>query len=128
MRWQGYKPAHNQRAPLKHTAPSKLMPKVKGPLFSLQASGTYRGEFTFHQKGATCVVRPKAKVTPSNTTAQATHRTKVSQMSAGWLALTPTQRTNWNTAAVGITSSGRAYFWAQWFAQASYPGHPPSIP
>lgn len=104
------------------------MPKVKGPLFSLKASGTYQGLIVYvDRSNAQCVRAPAAKPTRQST-AQALHRANVAAMAATWKAIGPAARAAWNAAAPGNATSGRAYFWAQWFAQSSDPAHPPAIP
>ncbi len=104
------------------------MPKVKGPLFSLEASGTYADALTFHQSATGPQVRKKPTPTGPQTLAQQLHRAKVSDMAATWRAQTTATRNAWAAAALLVGKTGRAYWWQQWFIQNATAGSPPAIP
>ena len=104
------------------------MPKVKGPLFSLEASGTYGGALTFHQSATGAQVRKKPAPAGPPTLAQELHRARVSEMSTSWRAQTTITRQAWNDAAAPLGKLGRAYWWQEWFTQNATATSPPSIP
>ena len=89
------------------------MAKVKGPLMSLDASGTLAGEVRFrHQSGHVLVYRDgspgsvrKARPSP----AQARVRAKYAEARERWRALTPKQRRYWEEYALTLDAGLSAW-------------------
>lgn len=89
------------------------MAKVKGPLMSLDASGTLAGEVRFrHQSGHVLVYRNgapgsvrKARPSPS----QARVRAKYADARLRWQALTPKQRRYWEDQARALDAGLSAW-------------------
>lgn len=105
------------------------MAKVKGPLFSLSASGTYEGLITFRPVGnGTSAGRPPRSRQPRSQS-QLDNAANIANMSASWSGLDAGVRAAWNACAVTLGfRSGYNLFWAQWLIQGSAPGNPPVSP
>jgi len=104
------------------------MPIVTGPLFSLTARGTYRNTITFQRRGQTQTARSKPTPTGAPTPPQLATRAQIALCALTYNAQTQSTRNAWQTAAALLNSNGYAYWTQQWFAQASTPTYPPSIP
>lgn len=64
------------------------MPKLSGPLMSIDAAGTFKQTMTFGIAKGTNWVRPYTHATPRRTTAQATQRNLFKAAIASWKVLT----------------------------------------
>ncbi len=104
------------------------MAKVTGPLFSLAAHGTYRGELVF-KTGAngTHVAKPPL-VTAPRSLAQTQTAQKVADLNAAWSALAPATQAAWSACGVSFSLTGHRLWWREWFLQGSSPGNPPVSP
>lgn len=104
------------------------MPTVKGPLFSVAASGTYQGLLMFRTGGGkTTVGRPGASNKPRSA-AQVQHSARVQEMAAYWSEMPEPDRMPWKAAAEAFGMNGRSLFWREWMAQGSTPENPPNLP
>ena len=104
------------------------MAKVDGPLFSLAAHGTYRGQLVFKTRaGGTHVAKPLPPVGPRSLGQQQTAQ-KVKDLSTAWSALDSATKTSWATCGATFSLTGYQLWWREWFAQGSSPGSPPAIP
>jgi hypothetical protein len=101
------------------------MPKVKGPLFSLHASGTLARLITFENRADMQRVRRVASYSSPRTALQSIVTTKVAAMAESWSTWDDTNRTLWNARAIDFTMTGYALYWREWFAQhIDAPAHP----
>lgn len=72
------------------------MAQVRGPLFSLNAAGTFGGTLTFQGRaGTTAVFLPKSPYDPKST-AQLAHREYIKQGIGYWKGLPAPYRALWN--------------------------------
>lgn len=104
------------------------MPKVRGPLFSLTASGTLDRTLTYSTNGTETTVKKLPSFEKPRTANQAAHAAKVADMSASWLSLSAGTKTLWNNCAALSAQTGYRLYWREWFIQASTPGSPPVLP
>lgn len=104
------------------------MPKVRGPLFSLTASGTLERTLTYSTNGTTTTVKKLSTFDKPRTPNQTAHAAKVAQMSASWLALSAGTKTLWKNCGALSAQTGYRLYWREWFVQASTPASPPVLP
>ena len=104
------------------------MVRIAGPLFSVQAQGTYRNEVTFRSSSGVQHAYQKPTRTAGWSAVQASHRAALADMAATWRGYAPATRAAWAAAATVYTLTGYAYHWREWVAQASTPASPPVIP
>lgn len=104
------------------------MARVKGPLFSIAASGSIAGLLTFNPGKKSTTARRQPAAYPPPSANQLATRQKVRDAAAAWRALDPLDRAEWSVLA---HNSGRlpfAKYLLEWFAQACTPTTPPYIP
>lgn len=104
------------------------MARVKGPLFSVGASGTVGGILTFNPGKKTTTARHTPARYPPPTMPQQATRQKCADAAASWRSLDQTERAEWTTIA---SNGGRlpfAKYLLEWMAQNSTPAQPPFIP
>lgn len=104
------------------------MAKVRGPLFSVGASGTVGDLLTFNPGQNATVARSKPRHYPPATTPQETVRQQCRDAAAAWHALDLATRNEWSAVA---KASGRlpfAKYLIEWNAQNCTPQQPPFIP
>jgi hypothetical protein len=104
------------------------MPKVKGPLFSLGASGTLQRTLTFNQHQTKNIVTAPRTAPMKNTPARLYHQSRVMQMINAWNGLDAPTRDAWRTRAVSMAMTGYALFWREYIAQNIFPPDLPLIP
>jgi len=104
------------------------MPKVRGPLFSLAASGTLLKTITFMDTGAVQQVRFNVKSRAPRSTLQQMHGQRVADCRAAWRSLDQPTKDEWQAAMVWSHLTGPALFMQEWFAQHIYPPYLPVIP
>lgn len=100
------------------------MAKVKGPLFSLTASGVFNKTVEFRTvAGATIAAGVKAYV-PPRTPAQAAQTNRFKDAVSGWSTLPAGDKDDWKDAAPsGVT--GYRYYVSEYLLQnVQPPGHP----
>lgn len=102
------------------------MAVVRGPLFSVQATGIFDNAIAFRQRGAVSIAAGLPRVSSPSTPAQAAHDAAVLCMLAGWRSLTPAEKETWATAAVPQNMNGYQWYFRQWFAQAVACGNQPT--
>lgn len=103
------------------------MAKVKGPLFSLSASGNFQGLIEFRTTdGQTVAAGPKAYV-PPRTPAQAEQTNRFKDAVIGWRALDPAGKAAWAAIAPSNTSGYRLYI-SEYLNQNIYPPDQPQQP
>lgn len=104
------------------------MPTVKGPLFSVAASGTYQGLLMFRTAGGKTTVGRPGETNKPRSPAQIQHSARIQEMAEYWSDMTEQDRQPWKTKAEGYGMSGRALFWREWINQGSTAGNPPNLP
>lgn len=104
------------------------MVRVKGPLFSLSASGTYLKKFVFRTTSTGSHVATRPATLPARSPAQLAHAQKVAEMAAAWSALPGATRAAWNACGLNYSLTGYGLFWREWIAQGSTPASPPTSP
>ena len=104
------------------------MPKVRGPLFSLAASGTLLKTITFMDTAQVQQVRFNVKQTGPRSDLQKLHGARVADCRAAWRALPQATKNEWNAARIWSKLTGPALFMREWFAQVIYPPQLPTIP
>ena len=106
------------------------MAKVKGPLLSLQASGTIADAITFSKWKGVATARAKSTPTNPNTTAQQTQRTAFSNAVASWQAQDAATHTTWNqrATALGLAMSGFNLYVREYIAQGVVDPAVPDLP
>jgi hypothetical protein len=101
------------------------MPRVKGPLFSLTASGAFDGRMEFRNTAKGPVVAKIRKVNPTRTPAQEAQAERFALAVAGWRGAGIEVRDAWRNAATPLGLIGYRYFLAEWMAQnITAPGLP----
>lgn len=104
------------------------MPKVRGPLFSLAASGTLMKTITFLDTAKSAQVRFNVKSRAPRSELQKLHGARVADCRAAWRALDQPTRDQWQAQMVWSHMTGPALFMREWFAQAIYPPALPVLP
>jgi len=104
------------------------MAKVIGPLFSLAASGTYRGEIVFRTYGGQTSVSTKPVNSKERSVGQKDVASKVEYMSAAWSGLPGAVKNQWKSASGGTGKNGYQLFWSEWFIQSIVSPDLPLIP
>lgn len=104
------------------------MAKVKGPLFSLSASGTYNELVTFRQQPRLAQAFQQKPSTQTRTTAQNDHNAAVASMASTWSALSGSTKSSWAACGATFNMSGFNLWWREWFLQGSTPITPPTKP
>jgi len=93
------------------------MVRVKGPLFSVSASGVFKDELEFRTaNGQTIVGKRRAKPT-TRTPAQQAQSAKFAESVAGWKSLSAEDKQAWKTAAVGTGMTGYQFYLSDYQAQ-----------
>lgn len=104
------------------------MAKVRGPLMSLSASGTYRGHLEFRSGAEETVVAGPRVLKPTRTPAQQSQAQRFGQAIAGWRDLTPTAKADWLAAAQGTGLTGYQLYLRQYQLQHINPPGQPTLP
>lgn len=104
------------------------MPKIKGPLHSVSASGTFCGAIVFNARAQGSVASCRPVITKSRTPAQVSHNQKISGMSAAWRTLSPAAKSSWGACGALVALDGRQLFWREWISQGSTPINYPILP
>lgn len=104
------------------------MAKIRGPLFSLGASGTVAALLTYNQSSQAPTARKKPRASTSATPMQLTMRAGFADAAAAWRALDPLTRADWIALAAPSRRPAFAKYYLEWMAQASTAASPPQIP
>lgn len=104
------------------------MPIVEGPLFSAQASGTFRGAIEFRAVGTTTRVSGRRTPPRTRTPAQQVQSARFGAAVAGWNRLDETAKADWRTAAAGTTWSGYQLYLREYQRQAIVAPDQPHLP
>lgn len=101
------------------------MPKVRGPLFSLAASGTLLKTITFMDSPKVQMVRFNVKQTAPRSPLQQIHGKRVADCRASWRTLSQVEKDKWQAHMIWSKMTGPALFMREWFAQNIFP---PALP
>lgn len=103
------------------------MARVKGPLFSLSATGEFKGMEFRTGGGSTVVAAPKTVLAPrrpAQIAQQAAFQTAVN----AWKALDANGQQTWRTAAQNTGMSGYQLYVSEYLTQAIVPPDQPIVP
>lgn len=101
------------------------MAKVKGPLFSLSASGKFGEALEFRTGGGKTTVSAARVCTKPRSEAQAAQSSRFSDAVAGWADLSELQKGNWKTWAKPTKLNGYQLYLSEYSTQNI---HPPGQP
>ena len=104
------------------------MPKVKGPLFSLSASGTFKNMLEFRTGGGKTIVAPARAPNPIRSLAQQGQSTRFKNASAAWASLGNTAQATWKARATKLGKKGYQFFLAEYIGQKITPPALPILP
>lgn len=104
------------------------MPKVKGPLFSVSASGTYRDALEFRARGNATTVAAPRRVEPPRSLAQQAQAARFALAIQGWREASPATKAAWKAAAAPLDLNGYQYYLSEYAHQAVQPPEQPVIP
>jgi len=104
------------------------MAKVRGPLLSLEAHGTYGPGMQFRTDSTKSTVHRQNPSDKPRSTGQIIQAQKVNQMAIAWTQLSEPTKQTWRNCAATLNTNGRALFWQEWFLQGSSPGNNPTPP
>lgn len=104
------------------------MPKVRGPLFSISATGTFRDLLVYRTTGdETTVARPR-QVAPPRSIAQQAQATRFRNAVTGWAALSINDKAGWAAAAVPYNLTGYQLYLREYQLQNITPPAQPTLP
>lgn len=104
------------------------MAKLRGPLFSFGASGTFAKMLNFQPRSTGHIVRMKPSKAQQATYPQAICRANFKQAAEAWRALDDETRALWYNYAEHRARPPFAAFWLEWHAQHSTPALLPYLP
>jgi hypothetical protein len=104
------------------------MPRVRGPLFSLEASGTLGKSLTFVQHGEKSTVRRAQLKAPPPSVWQSQQRARVKNIKLAYRTLTPIQKNQWRIAGAPLKINGWCMFWRAYTLQNIAPPNLPTPP
>lgn len=104
------------------------MPKVKGPLLSVSASGTYRGLLEFRTTGDTTTVAGPRQIKPARSQAQQQQASRFQTAITGWNALATEDKNLWKAAAESLNLNGYQFYLSEYQSQNIVPPGQPIIP
>jgi hypothetical protein len=104
------------------------MAKVRAPLFSAGASGTFRNLIEFRTLGNMTVATGRAKKKRIWTKAQSANRLRFSNAIIAWRTLSQDEKSEWSEAAQIVGSIGYRYFLSEYSCQGITEGGCPLIP
>lgn len=102
--------------------------KVKGPCFSLTATGVLYNLLEFRTLAASGVVCRRRPRRQRSSPAQAAHNLRYSNGCAAWSGATTGLKNSWKSAAPATYTSGFHYFIAEYIYQQITPPGMPVIP
>lgn len=104
------------------------MPKVTGPLFSINASGSVAKLLTFRNTAHGFIVQRCPQDFKSDSSWQLIERQSMRDAAAAWQALDPAIKTIWQSNTLPTIRSGWMSFFLEWKAQQVEAGNLPLIP
>lgn len=93
------------------------MVRVKGPLFSVSASGVFKDELEFRTANGQTVVGKRRAKPATRSAAQQAQSARFAESVSGWQALDSGQKQAWKTAAQGTGMTGYQLYLSEYQAQ-----------
>lgn len=103
------------------------MATVRGPLFSVSASGSFRG-IVFATSGTRTVVAGERQKLPGRTPAQQAQAARFQTALTAWNGLDASAKQSWRTAATGTGNSGYQLYISEYIGQNIAPPSQPILP
>ena len=104
------------------------MAKVFGPLFSLTASGTFRGFMEFRTRTGDVIVGSPKSVKPPRSPAQRAQAAHFQTAVETWRELPEADRGPWKTAGASRNLSGYQLYISEYLIQGITPPGQPQLP
>lgn len=104
------------------------MTRVKGPLFSVSASGDFVGLMEFRTTGDQTIVAGHKQLPRKRTPAQAAQATRFKYAIAGWKSLDAAAQLTWKNVATTLGMTGFQLFISEYLTQAIVPPGIPTLP
>lgn len=104
------------------------MARTKGPLFSVSASGDFRGVMEFRSGGGRTIVAGAKQSHPARTAAQQAQAQKFTRAKDQWNLLSADARQVWRTAAQGMGVTGYQLYISEYINQNVTPPDQPTPP
>jgi hypothetical protein len=104
------------------------MAKVKGPLFSVAASGLFNNCLEYRTGSGKSTVHGRRARTRQRSPAQEAQALRFSQAVAGWQALSVLQKNNWKAAANLTGLNGYTLYISEYQTQNITPPQQPVVP
>ena len=104
------------------------MVRVKGPLFSVAASGIFNGLLEYRTGSGKTTVHGLRNITRTRSAAQQAQSLRFGNAVTGWQLLTPTSKTAWKTAATSTPHNGYQLYISEYQTQNIQPPNQPIVP
>lgn len=104
------------------------MTRVKGPLFSVSASGDFLGLMEFRTIGDQTIVAGHKQPPSNRSTAQAAQATRFKNAVAGWKSLDAAAQLTWKNKATPLGMTGYQLFISEYMTQNCVPPNLPILP
>ena len=104
------------------------MASVKGPLFSVAATGKFNNVMEFRTGSGKTTVHGIRSVPLTRSQAQQAQSLRFAQAVSGWKALTPLQKEAWKTGALKTVYNGYQFYLSEYHTQNIQPPNNPVIP
>lgn len=104
------------------------MPKVRGPLFSLSASGQFDDKVQFRTTAAGCIATKPQLTTPPRSPAQTAQAARFQIAVQGWRDAGIPTRDAWRVAATSTGMTGYQFWVSEYLGQNIVPPAQPMIP
>ena len=104
------------------------MVRVKGPLFSVAASGIFNGLMEYRTGSGKTTVHGIRRPNPTRSVAQVEQSLRFSHAVIGWQALNTSQKIAWKTAALATPHNGYQLYISEYQTQNIQPPNQPIAP
>ena len=104
------------------------MVRVKGPLFSVAATGIFNGLMEFHTGSGKTTVRRRRTANPIRSDAQQAQSLRFANAVIGWQGLSDSTKTAWKTSAQATPHNGYQLYISEYQTQNIQPPNQPVLP
>ena len=104
------------------------MATVKGPLFSVAATGKFNGVMEFRTGSGKTTVHGIRNISAERSQAQQAQSLRFAQAVSGWKTLSSLQKEAWKTAALQTGHNGYQLYLSEYQTQNIQPPNHPVIP
>lgn len=104
------------------------MAKIRGPLYSMQATGTIGGLLTLDMHIKKTIARKCPPKRQLKTVATITLQSRMREAASAWRSLPSSEKNQWIALAASRRHTAFSKYFLEWHAQASTPLKPPLIP